>query len=165
MGYIAYRKNKSGAAFAEYVLIIVTAAAAIIMVSRFVYKAVRGKVAAVTDTYIGKEKSGELSPLNVSGGKQLVEQYGTYRFSGETSVMSDTMTETGELGGGARAQAFSDTEMRFSPGSGFSDGSGLGTGFQITALPQYQFEDREKAPVYVPPYVKAEEGFIPPPRR
>ena len=158
------RNNRVGAAFAEYVLIIGIAAAAFIMVNNKIHKAVKAKFAQETDYFIGTDRGSQNSPFRVSGGKQLVEQYGVYEINGMTSSDVQSTARRIDPGDGTNSQSLSESEARMSPGQGFQDSS-LGVNVNISSLPEYKFEDQAKVPVYVPPFVKAEEGFVQPPTR
>jgi hypothetical protein len=151
-------KGRHGTTFAEYLVIVGLASAVLVMINNYLRLSLNGGIKSLTDQYIGQGSQSGFSPYMLEGGKQLVDQSGVYTIEGDTGKQIN-ISETNELyPDGSRKLSWDEAEYRSSPGN-------TGPVSGISSLPDYVVQDQGKPPVYVPPFVGANEGFVQPPTR
>jgi len=147
------KNNNKGLMLSEYVMLVGVIVVALVMVSEFIERTVKGKIVNMSDAYLGTEQEGRDFPYNLSGGKQFVDQAGVYDVSGDTSTSKNTHISQQEHSDGSRDLRVSVSEQKKSPGR---------DEFGITALPNYRYPDAERK-AFVPKFVRASEGYVDPP--
>ncbi|MDD5246492.1 MAG: hypothetical protein PHS09_03760 [Candidatus Omnitrophica bacterium] len=157
---ISSRKN--GMALIEYATLFTVVVGAIALASVYYKRGLQGKMAALTDHFIGTEQEGGFVPMNASGSRQLVEPGGVYQLSGMTTTYSENTVRQQGGEDGSRSLTMEGWETKQSPGGRISGGE---YGWSFDPLNEFKYEDPDKAPVYVPKFIKAEDGYIDPPRR
>lgn len=147
------KKNNSGIALAEYVVLIAAIVAGIVMVSEFLERTVKGHVAYMSDNYLGTEQETRDLPYHLSGGKQFVDQAGVFNVSGDTSTNKRTQVSQHEYADGSRSLQVQENETKKSPGE---------DALKMKALPDYRFPEANRA-AYVPKFIAAGTGYVDPP--
>jgi hypothetical protein len=156
------RQNQIAVALADYVLMLGIAVGGLVLASHYYQKGIQGKMKEMTDAFIGQEQEGLLSPLNISGGRQLAEQGGLYAIKGVTDAEYQQYISQQQLSTGARGLLILESQRKKSPGEGLTTCAD-GKCFSLSGEPEYELRDYDKVPFYLPAFVRSEEGFVEPP--
>lgn len=162
MSFKKMRENQRAVALADYVLILGIAVGGLFLVSHYYQKGIQGKMKEMTDAFIGPEQEELLTPLNISGGRQLAQQAGLYSVKGETDAEYQQYIWQQQFSTGARSLLMLESQRKKSPGEGLTTCAD-GRCFSLSGEPEYELRDYDKVPFYLPPLVHSEEGFVEPP--